>query len=245
LQQLQQLTYIEFEYVNLLRFDDGSGALQSLQAFTGLQDLRVKDVREDRIHDISITASMLSGAHHLTRLELAECVKVEAAALGGKTRLQHLQMTRCNLHALMTAADTVQLMFALQHLQQLTHLDLTGTLTSQGPAAAYAALVASSRLQHLNISKCRMPDSAWHQDIFPPGRQLPQLRELIMGDFKQLPLISVPLSAAALGCSLWTCGVCHTVQSSWRSCSGCAGCTRCAYMSGILQRGSVCRGCVS
>jgi hypothetical protein len=186
LQQLQQLTYLEFEYVNLLRFDDGSRALQSLQAFTGLQDLRVKDVREGSIDYISITASMLSGAHHLTRLELAECDKVDPAALAGKIRLQHLQMTMCNLHA----AETVQLMSQLQHLQQLTHLDLTGTLKlwvpqeDNPPAAAYAALVASSRLQHLNISKCRMPISAWHQHIFPPGRQLPQLRDLIMESFE-------------------------------------------------------------
>ena len=99
-------------------------------------------------------------------------------------------MMRCNLadvHHVLNANGKAQLMSQLQHLQQLTHLDLKGNLVSvvqedNPPAAAYAALVASSRLQHLNISKCMMPDSAW-QHIFPPGGQLPQLRELIIEAF--------------------------------------------------------------
>ena len=74
LQQLQQLTYLELDYIHLLPFNDGSPILKPLQALTGLQDLRVKNVRN---HHLIITASMLSGLHQLARLELAECGKVE------------------------------------------------------------------------------------------------------------------------------------------------------------------------
>jgi hypothetical protein len=40
---------------------------------------------------VRITASMLSGVHHLTRLELV-CVSIEPGILSGKTRLQHLEL---------------------------------------------------------------------------------------------------------------------------------------------------------
>jgi hypothetical protein len=78
----------------------------------------------------------------------------------------------------------------LQPLQQLTCLILHASLVVEDedadedgfpsvPAAAYSALTASSRLQHLRISNCTLPAAVW-QHIFPPGRQLPHLRELDM-----------------------------------------------------------------
>jgi hypothetical protein len=102
-----------------------------LQELAQLVDLRVKEVWVGRAC-ISITASMLSGAHHLTRLQLAESLIVEPAVLAGKTRLQHLQIVNCTIvdAAGMAAgsADVRQLLSHLQQLQQLTHLDLSGTL---------------------------------------------------------------------------------------------------------------------
>jgi hypothetical protein len=182
LQQLQRLTYLQLKDVHLLGPDDGSPTLQPLQGLTRLQDLRVKEVWAGRGNHISITASMLSGAHHLTRLHVDECehAYIEPAVLAGKTRLQHLQMIKCGVYTWQDE-DNFQLMSQLQPLQLLTHLDLTGTFYALGQddGAVYAALSASSRLQHLNISGCSMPDSAWRH-IFPTGLQLTQLRELII-----------------------------------------------------------------
>jgi hypothetical protein len=74
-------------------------------------------------------------------------------------------------------------------MQQLTHLDLTHTLAHGGPnppAAAYAALTASSKLQHLDISKCRLPAGVW-QHLFPVGKQHPHLQVLNISDIDNQP----------------------------------------------------------
>jgi hypothetical protein len=48
-------------------------------------------------------------------------------------------------------------------------------ISTRCPAAACSALTASSKLQHLDISKLELPAGVWPQ-IFPPGKRLPQLR---------------------------------------------------------------------
>lgn len=45
------------------------------------------------------------------------------------------------------------------------------------PAAAYAALTASSNLQQLDIRYSAVTEGAW-EHMFPAGRLLPQLQEL-------------------------------------------------------------------
>jgi hypothetical protein len=82
------------------------------------------------------------------------------------------------------------------------------------PAAAYAALTASSKLQQLDISSCVLPAGVW-QYVFPVGRQLPHLQKfdmadnlpsadgVLMGDGYLPPHpTAAALSAAALGCSI-------------------------------------------
>jgi hypothetical protein len=83
-----------------------------------------------------------------------------------------------------TAAATQQLLSDLQHLQQLTHLDLESTLgpweyhdQSHAPPEAYSALTASSKLHHLDINNCCMPEGVW-EHMFPAEQQLPHLRTL-------------------------------------------------------------------
>lgn len=59
-----------------------------------------------------------------------------------------------------------KLVSQLQHLTQLTHLTLKGTLqitASSAPTAACAALTASSKLQHLDFRECTMPADVWEQ----------------------------------------------------------------------------------
>jgi hypothetical protein len=62
-------------------------------------------------------------------------------------------------------------------LQQLTFLDLCDSLWVDAPAAAYAALTASSKLQHLEVGSAILPAAVW-QHVFPSGRRLPHLRVL-------------------------------------------------------------------
>jgi hypothetical protein len=99
---------------------------------------------------------MLSSIQQLTRLELWLC-NVEPSVLAGRTQLQHLTLGCCNVESC-SAAWVEQLLSYLQPLQQLTHLNLTYSLQGvegdHPPAAAYTALTASSKLQHLNIHWC-------------------------------------------------------------------------------------------
>jgi hypothetical protein len=171
LQQLQQLTYLELEDIEVEGPGQGSPDLQPLQALTRLVDLRLRDVYAPAPE---ITANMLSGMHHLTRLELFLDMELEPAVLAGKTHLQYLRwQVDCsddNVHA-------AQLLSHLQPLQQLTHLDLYHSLLSRRdgpPARAYSALTASSKLQYLDISGCILPPDAF-QHVFPAGRDLRHL----------------------------------------------------------------------
>jgi hypothetical protein len=102
---------------------------------------------------------MLSGAHHLTRLEL-DNVSIEPGILSDKTRLQHLELAApgtmgCDI---VGGSDGVQeLLGHLQAMQQLTRLNLGRSLKATAPAAAYSALTASSKLQHLDLCDSRLP----------------------------------------------------------------------------------------
>jgi hypothetical protein len=185
LQQLQQLTYLELAVVHLQGPDQTSPALQPLTALTRLVDLQLMTC----IHKISVTADMLSGMCHLTRLALREA-GFEPAALAGKAKLQHLELMSWRLQRAGRAAGVVQLLSQLQQHTQLTHLDLRDSVRAveerNPPAAAYAALTASSKLQHLNISGSKVPANVW-QHLFPTGRQLLHLTSLSVARVKQLP----------------------------------------------------------
>jgi hypothetical protein len=131
LQRLQQLTSLVLQGV-VLQGPDGSPALrlQPLHGLTRLADLQLQVKREYS----SITASMLSGMHSLTRLVvLGEIARgadglevvapaVEAGVLAGKTQMQHLDLGGCCMPG--GAAGVAQLLTNLQGMQQLTHLNL-------------------------------------------------------------------------------------------------------------------------
>lgn len=85
------------------------------------------------------------------------------------------------------AGEEAQLLSLMQHMQQLTHLGVDDSLcAAEGdpPAAAYAALTASSKLQQLNVSCCHLPTDVW-QHMLPVGRQLPFLQHLDVSKVKQ------------------------------------------------------------
>jgi hypothetical protein len=195
LQRLQQLTYLEVAKVLLVGPDKATPALQPLQALTRLVDLRILmdgDDPERGYDEYGVPASMLSGAKHLTRLQLSGC-RLEAGALAGVTQLQHLHVKGVRHQprdraAGAGAAEATSLLSNLQPLQQLTFLCLPGALQASGdrnpPAAAYAALTASSKLVQLDLTGCALPASAWRK-MFPVGRQLPHLQRLDMTDVTQ------------------------------------------------------------
>jgi hypothetical protein len=106
---------------------------------------------------------------------------LEPGVLVGKTRLQHLTLQSCGIVG--QSAGVEQLLSHLQQLQQLTYLQLALTLVDLAPAAAYAALTASSKLQHLDLSWCTLPAGVW-RCMFPAGRQLQHLRVLDVSDVK-------------------------------------------------------------
>jgi hypothetical protein len=186
LQQMQQLTRLELVAVTLRGPDEATPALQSLQALTRLVDLQVMCC----YFKISVTASMLSGMCHLTRLTLKD-VGFEPDALAGKAKLQHVELEGCRVLP-STAAWMAELLSQLQHHTQLTHLGLMtygrGDVEGQRvpPAAACAALTASSKLQLLSIRDCRLPANVW-QHLFPAGKQLLHLTSLDISFLRQLP----------------------------------------------------------
>jgi hypothetical protein len=181
LQRLQQLSYLELVGFTLQAPGQGANALQPLEALTGLVDLRLSCQGR-----MLVAADMLSGTHHLTRLELRSC-SVEPAVMAGKTRLQHLEIVSGHIRG---ASGVAQLLSHLQPLQQLTQLYLTNSVTgiedNPAAAAAYSALTTSSKLQHMDVSMCQLPAGVW-QHIFPPGRQLPHLRQLDISHVRQPP----------------------------------------------------------
>jgi hypothetical protein len=202
LQRLQQLSYLELAGFTLQAPSQVASALQPLEALTALVDLRLSCQGRNLV-----AANMLSGTPHLTRLELRSC-RVEPGVLAGKTRLQHLEIYSGSIRG---AARVAQLLSHLQSLQQLTHLSLTDSVTDvedkPTAAAAYSALTASSKLQHLDVSMCQLPAGVW-QHIFPAGRQLPHLRQV---DISHVTQPSGDFAVAPQGSSLVSC--CPGLQS--------------------------------
>jgi hypothetical protein len=221
LPHLQKLTCLLLKDVlchNRSNSSDPSAALQPLQALTRLPDLQlVQSCFGPHVgQSCFVTADMLSGANQLTCLVLSGAQLFAPRALAGKTQLQHLTLTGCRFEP---AAGVAELLSELQHLTQLTHLDLTNSCRQRGdpigpgpPPAAYASLTASSRLQYLDVSRNRLPSAAW-QYMCPPGRTLPQLRHLDISHFSE----AVPDTSALVSCcpslqSLWSSMPCSTAQ---------------------------------
>jgi hypothetical protein len=181
--------------------DETSPVLQPLQSLTRLVGLQLNAPSPSVGAEWCVTASMLSAAHHLTRLELMSC-NVEPGALAGKTQLQHLYMRGPWRGA---AAGFALLLSHLQHMQQLTSLCLDDRLTDElgdtVPASAYSALTASSNLRELDIYSCTLPADVW-QHMFPAGRLLPHLHQLDLVSIKQPSggAIPVPEGSRLVSC---------------------------------------------
>jgi hypothetical protein len=191
LQHLQKLTYLELDDLYVLGTDPTKPGLQTLQFLTCLVHLELSPPWTGEANvDWCLAASMLSGACHLTHLGLMAC-SIESGALAGKTQLQRLSLSSSMPSG--SARGVAQLLLHLQSLQQHTYLLLDSSLPEVGAedgtplaAAAYASLTASSKLQHLDISRCDLPEGVW-QHVFPAGRQLPNLQYLNISEIYRTP----------------------------------------------------------
>jgi hypothetical protein len=196
LSRLTKLTSLQLQQVDCQDGDiiSSSDLSAPLQALTRLADLQLST-------DCAVTADMLSGGGQLTRLFLSQ-ERFEPRALAGKSQLQHLTLKLCKF-----APDggVAQLLSELQHLTQLTHLDMGGEscrvrVGPSPPPAAYASLTASSRLQHLDFNNNTLPAAAW-QYICPLDRTLPHLRYLNIRDVKEADgSLAVPDTSALVSC---------------------------------------------
>lgn len=127
---------------------------------------------------------MLAPLSRLTSLHVCVCTRpfFQAAALAGKSNLQHLEIPDIEYEGT-EEAGTKAVLSALQHLQELTYLNVKGTLrfgaAGAVPATCYSTLTASSKLRHLEISCCQFPAGVW-KHIFPASKQMPCLQVLIV-----------------------------------------------------------------
>jgi hypothetical protein len=171
LQKLQQLTYLELSGMQLHSRD----ALRHLHALTRLQELRLAFIEGAK----AFQAVVVSGLQRLSVLKVKGLFdgRLWLGVLAGSPRLQHLEVSHGG--HLGGAAGVADFWSYLQNQRQLTYLSLSNSICywESLPPAVYAALTASSHMQHLAISECELPAGVW-QHIFPAGRQLPHLQTL-------------------------------------------------------------------
>lgn len=167
-----QLTYLDLADVKLLKPD----ALRHLQGLTRLQELRLAHIYADPRLD-PLQASTVSRMQSLRVLKLHNTSDFELGVLSALPSPQHLELVNCWWPAI-RHTPLSELLSHLHSLQLLTCLKFKHSNFKedpQPPAEAYAALTASSNLQYLDISGCKLPTAAWPH-IFQDGRQLPHLQ---------------------------------------------------------------------
>lgn len=203
LRHLQRLTSLELKHTPHVRppgkAQPCQPLLQHVRALTALLDLRLAQAcGKSGI----VTASMLSGVQQLTCLQVSN--KFETSALAGMTRLEQLVLKGCKMTP--GKAGMSQLLSVVGGMQQLTHLSLEGSLYTEPHrgmieesslefsrmdlrtfVAAFEGLTASSRLQHLDISRNFVPPGVWTH-MFAEGRPLMHLRVLNLGGIMNFPM---------------------------------------------------------
>jgi hypothetical protein len=116
----------------------------------------------------------LSGLIGLQRLELRGCNGVNWTPLEGLSKLQHLQLVGDYCR---DEASTRQLLSLLQQKSELTHLHTHLAHYASIPAAAYAAIMANPKLQHLDLCNSAFSEEVWQHVFASPGH-LPHLTSL-------------------------------------------------------------------
>jgi len=191
---LVQLTYLQLSASQL----KSSGALQHLSALSALQHLsmdlsyvldpgdvsglqglqQLTALRLQCVWYWPISSEILPALTQLTALRLLHLQRIQSvdpAVLAEYSQLQELELHFSN-GVTWTAEQTAALLAAVGQQHELTKLQIKCYRPWHTPsAAAYSALTASSRLQHLELANCNLPAAAWQQ-MFPSTRRLPELQ---------------------------------------------------------------------
>jgi hypothetical protein len=118
----------------------------------------------------------------LRHLQLCRVASVELPLLSGMTQLTHLQLQvwRCS------SRELLQLLQVLPSMQQLHELQVGSCPRSPGPAEQpvpaqhLTALLCCRQLRSVALRDAGRLPAAAGQHLFPPGRQLPHLRQLVL-----------------------------------------------------------------
>lgn len=159
------------------------GACTTPAALAGISDLMLTDLLLEGAHFTLGDASTpgLARLASLRVLQLHACNGLQPSLLSALTGLHDLQLQLTPIEGAGEGAGTF--LSLLSRLRQLTALLRHGALVHEAPSShAYASLLASSKLQRLQLSNARLPGGAW-QALFPtvveraaaPARKLTSL----------------------------------------------------------------------
>lgn len=133
----------------------------------------------------------LTALRHLT---VQDCHGFSADLLENLTQLETLVLDSVDLDQdseygpIHKSTPTATLLQAVLNMQQLRRLELRGPFSNDNlacfaPAADYAALTASSKLEVLKLPNVALPKGVWGH-VFKKGRQLPNLVQLVVGSMR-------------------------------------------------------------
>jgi hypothetical protein len=188
---LPQLTHLHI----VCGLSDSS--LQHFSALTRLQQLQLERLGAGTApaaltgisHLAALTSLLLEGAHFtlgdvstpglarlarlasLRVLQLHACNGLQPRLLSTLTGLQDLQLQLTPIEG--TGEGAGAFLDLLPRLRQLTALSLNKALVHEAPrsSSAYASLLASSKLQRLELSNARLPRGTWQQVLFPVAEE--------------------------------------------------------------------------
>jgi hypothetical protein len=188
LQGLPNLAHLSLAYVDCFEVGTAVSGFSAVAA-TSLTALTLEHVFELDIPYLEDTYMPCTWHENLSRLVGLQKLKltqtsISPEALASLSRLTRLQLFECRVTHHQRPAHTAALLPAIGSMHQLQHLALQGvdTLLQTDKPADCAALTASSQLTHLWIcsSNWQPLTRAAVPHMFPAGRQLPQLQQLVL-----------------------------------------------------------------
>jgi hypothetical protein len=159
----------------------GESAVNLAHLPSSLTQLEVTDAPETGFCSSSNFTRGFSQLTALRHLQLCRVACVEPPLLSGMTQLTHLQLKvwRCS------SRELLQLLQVLPSMQQLHELQV-GSTSSPGPAEQpvpaqhLTALLCCRQLRSMVLRDAGRLPAAAGQHLFPPGCQLPHLKQLVL-----------------------------------------------------------------
>lgn len=162
LQHLSCLTHLQELQLERLGACTTPAALEGISGMTMLTDLLLEGAHFT-LGDASTPGLARLASLHV--LQLHACHGLQPSLLSALTGLHDLQLQLTPIEGAGEGAGSF--VSLLPRLCQLTTLLLQGAHVHEAPSShAYASLLASSKLQRLQLSNARLPGGAW-QALFP------------------------------------------------------------------------------